>query len=69
MEDDSHVETLLTKIQALESTVISLQDDRNLLINHMIHLITHISAYVINRIDSSQLCSRIGSLKDDLKRR
>jgi hypothetical protein len=57
------------KVKELESNVNRTERDLRLVINHLILIITHLSDYAANEIDAMAVRSRIGSLKDELKKR
>lgn len=69
MPESSTLQEFVNKVQELESTLNRVEPDVRLAINHLFHTITYLTDFATNKIDAMALRSRLGSLKDDLKRR
>jgi hypothetical protein len=66
MSEDSSVQS---SDPELHSRIVRLEADVRLVINHLMLVITHLSDYATDKIDGSALRSRVGSIKDELRRR
>jgi hypothetical protein len=69
MPESQEMQDVVSKVQELESTLNRLEPNVRLVINHLVHTITYLTDFATDKIDAMALRSRLGGLKDDLKRR